>query len=72
MSDNINVTYLKQVIKDVKITAEEDRDGEVVDLCRILLKVIKQYQHYGIDYVIKNIGKKGGCYVEKSWIYWCR
>jgi len=48
-----NLIRLKKFIEDVKFDAEDERNGSIIDLCRVLLRVIRQYQRYGIDYVIK-------------------
>jgi len=44
---------LKAYIDDLRFQANEEREGGVVDLCNILLKVIHNFQHRGQAYIIK-------------------
>lgn len=42
------------VIKQVRREADEGRDGPEIDLCNILLLVIKQWKEKGRDWVLNH------------------
>jgi hypothetical protein len=48
--------YVDEMIKAIVVArkeAEEDRHGPYVDLCNILLKIVKEFEAKGIDYIVK-------------------
>jgi len=44
---------LKACIADLRVQANEEREGGVVDLCNILLRVIHNFQHRGPQYIVE-------------------
>jgi hypothetical protein len=47
------LTPLKKAIKELSQTGEEEHEGSLTDLAAILSKIVRTYEHQGIEYVIE-------------------
>ena len=47
------LTPLKKALKELAEVGEEEHQGPLIDLTVLLTKIIRTYEHKGIDYVLE-------------------
>jgi hypothetical protein len=47
---------IKNAIKELQWRGKEDHEGSLIDLAVLLNKIVKEFEHKGIQYVLKKYG----------------
>lgn len=54
----VDLKLLKQTVTDTKNEAEQEHDGPVMDLCAILARIIHNFEHQGVEYIVERYWKR--------------
>jgi hypothetical protein len=47
------LTPLKKALRELAAVGEEEHDGPLIDLTVLLSKIVRTYEHKGIDYILE-------------------